>query len=1173
MSLITDFQPLQQPENSYPFALNAIKSTATNFRSVLASEPGNILITMLKPNYSVIGKIYYDNKNLIFSTNNIDSEIGIYNNDNYTVVFSDENKADKLNFRKEEFILGQHRILKGCEDVFYFSDGINPDRYLNLLEVPQNASDMNILKEIKQPIINQTILNSGGSIKAGSVSFALQYVDVNGNIFYTSKVTQALPIYADSISPSANGNFNINTTTTTLGGVPKTSKAVEINITNTDLKFPFAQIIVIYDNTLAYKVDTLIPVSDSITFTYRGENDLEIPIAEVLVGNANYISSLANEQIQGRFVRANVKELTKNYSGLQQLVMNVTVRPKVISVLKTEYINDPNNYTNLTFQSDEVYALGLVGTYDDGTETPPFHIPGRSAFPGELNEIEFKGSTFPWFVLNNKGTETQMGYYESDNIYPEIYDCNNEHIYNNEFGKIRHHKIPSRKAIPLENGDNVNLIGLELDNIPQVEGISSWRLVYSREQPTVIDSGFLLQSNINPSNNRFELYGDIVFQGALGYINRNISNFISPKSLIQDSIRGDYFNLITNITTIEEDADVIENEGDFESVEVFTHRIVNFNYLGQTIQDINLPYENMILLNPGEINRSIFGVGVSNESYSNTVVATDVDYSAAQTQIGVTNAYVVNKNLTRPYNNLFNIVYADAVKKDNVYVGDTFITTFDYFNIYQSNVRRGGFVGLGRNDYNIKAIYNTGYVESTVNMALLVQGEEANTHYDFSGANYALSKASQVVDNKITFKPIDLEYYAENINYRYSRLNKYVPLPQSYDYCNTCIFKNPHRVIFSPKGFQQELQDVYLINRINDYIDIPANTGPITGLKYKNDRLYVHTTQTSYVLTPNPQFITTNQNVAQLSEGDFLSIPAQQIMHTDYGYGGMQSKISNINTEFGYFWVDGVRGAIHHIHEGIKDITKTGNISFFKNNLNKDSVIHITYDPYFLRLLFTVHNKEGCRKKHTLSYSLSEDSFTSFHSYLPDFYFNNQTHYYSILNNEIYRHERNRRYSTYYGKKDNFVIEQVNPVFQTSNLISVLYYAEFFENEQEVKDHFNKLIVYNSNQSSGEHNLFLAGTYDNLNVNPRNKSIKETDKNYFIGNLWDNSISNDVYIPDCSSEEYSDKLFINTAQNNNFYNKPLFKEKYTISRLKYRPTNDRSVLYYLQIQNKQPSIR
>jgi hypothetical protein len=100
MSLIKDFTPLQQPDNSWPFALNVIQSTEENQLTSVSSEPGNRLIVSLRNNFEIIGEIYFDNKVIVFSTDNTTSEIGLLENDRYTRLYE-----GTLNFSKEHPIL------------------------------------------------------------------------------------------------------------------------------------------------------------------------------------------------------------------------------------------------------------------------------------------------------------------------------------------------------------------------------------------------------------------------------------------------------------------------------------------------------------------------------------------------------------------------------------------------------------------------------------------------------------------------------------------------------------------------------------------------------------------------------------------------------------------------------------------------------------------------------------------------------------------------------------------------------------------------------------------------------------------------------------------------------------------------------------------------------------
>jgi hypothetical protein len=353
---------------------------------------------------------------------------------------------------------------------------------------------------------------------------------------------------------------------------------------------------------------------------------------------------------------------------------------------------------------------------------------------------------------------------------------------------------------------------------------------------------------------------------------------------------------------------------------------------------------------------------------------------------------------------------------------------------------------------------------------------------------------------------------------------------------------------------------------VNDYIDLPANTGPIRGIKYKNGRLYVHTTETTYVLSPNPQYLSTNQLVAQLQTGDFLSIPPQEIIQTDYGYGGLQSKTGTINNEYGYYWIDGLRGSLNGITDTFKSISNNGMMNWFKNNTSTKSEVIMAFDPFYSRLLMTIKNDDACQPYHTLSYHLNSQTFTSFHEYNPEFYLNDSTRFYSTYNNKIKRHNIENNYF-------HPVIEQVNKNLQTQNLISLTHYTEFFENDNEVIDTFSDLIIYNSNQSSGKLNLYNAGPYDSLFYRPNERPVRIQDKNHNIANIWDNSISSEVTTKPCNESKYTNKKFINTQLEGEHYNKPLFKEKYTIARLSYNPVKDRRMTHYLLQQNKQQSIR
>jgi hypothetical protein len=1126
MSLITDTTPLQQPEASYPFGLNLINSTKENAVAAISSEPGLTEIHQLSSGKSIIGKIYFSNKILVFSTDNTTDNIGVIEDDIYTNVYS-----GNLNFNKEHKILGEHRILAGCEDVFYFEDGINPDRYFNLNDIPSDSSLFSVLQYAEEPTIDVTINNTGGRIPSSGTSFLIQYVDLQGNVFESSEPTIQLPVYNDTISPSAQGSTTI------------TNKSATINISNIDTRFPYIRLVAIHNeegNYKVYQIDTLYATSTELTIEYQGptDNDIELDNREVQVDKARYNTSLVSEQVQGRLLRANVQEITEDYSGHQLLVNDIIVLPEIVTIPKSEFSQDPNNQ-NYTFQSDEVYALGVRFTSDSKVPSPVYHIPGRESTPGELNDITFNGEQYQRFEVENTAEQINrsirgMGYYQTNTLYPNIEDCDNNKIYGNLAGTpVRHHKMPSRRTVPLEQGNNLNAINITLDNVTIPDGYSGYELMYvprTDSNSTVLDSGYL--NTLNTAGGKAQM------------------QFVSPKSFLGEDQKGSYFSIF-NTNQLQRNTRETSDINNINTLRVITSQLIN-----QVFVEGLLPYDVNAYIAQVSNDLNLFEVIVGNASSVNLMNAYEVDLSLISNPpslFGLTRTYSTNKRILSPYGNLQSLIYKPLIGTDLIYQGDTFLTKMTYLD----NVSAVGNSN-GDNALVIAEVYENMYVESVRNYALFTGDRlPPNTNSDA----YVASKVS-------LGQIISLEEYNNNQGYDYGSIKSYFPLPLTYDYCNRCRSKNPTRIIYSPQSFQEELSDSYLISNTNDYIDIPANTGPITGLKYKNNRLYVHTTQTTYVLSPNPQYLSTNQLVAQLQTGDFLSIPPQQIIQTDYGYGGLQSKTGTMNTEYGYYWVDGLRGSLNSITDSFNSVSNKGMMNWFKNHTSSDSEVIMAFDPFYHRLITTIKNSNTCQPYHTLSYHLNSQTFTSFHSYNPEFYLNSSTDFYSTYGHRINKHNRSGGYNQF-----PHIIEQVNKSLATQNLISLTHYTEFFEDDQEITDTFDELIVYNSNQSSGQLSLSLGGAYSNLFHTPGARPVSIRDKNHSVANIWDNSTSNIVTTTPCNESTYTDKKFVNILQEGEHYDKPIFKEKYTIARLTHEPTKDIRFTQYMLQQNKQQSIR
>jgi hypothetical protein len=250
----------------------------------LSFEPSNILRLTLPTDYTVWGTIFINDSTIIFSGNGINSEIGEFKNNVYTTIINDEAEACKLSF--SSIIKGKEfRIKSGCNRTIYWSDNVNPDRYLdldNLDSIRTNGQlDCNKLifnRETRIPQIELTVNNQGGILNSGSYAFVIEYLDDNQNIIYKSIPTRFIPIYNDSLNNNyddIHGNVNYPQFDPVQGGVPQTNKSIELLISNVDETASFVRISVIESTTSSGEVKTahtlgnLIPITENtINFIY-----------------------------------------------------------------------------------------------------------------------------------------------------------------------------------------------------------------------------------------------------------------------------------------------------------------------------------------------------------------------------------------------------------------------------------------------------------------------------------------------------------------------------------------------------------------------------------------------------------------------------------------------------------------------------------------------------------------------------------------------------------------------------------------------------------------------------------------------------------------------------------------------------------------------------------------
>jgi hypothetical protein len=414
--LQTDTSPLDQPKGSYTMAWNAVNETSDGNNNFISNEQSNELCGQITPGYRPIGDVYISDENtVIFSTDGTNSEIGILDFDcNYTVIVNNT----CLNFQITDQIDAVFRVRRGCERTIYFTDGVNSVRYFNL-DKPDEFKDQfgawdcklfELFLDFKNPCFSNFEILEQGSLRPGVYAFALQYLDKDLNPTKWTHITLPIPIYNYNIESRYEeiiGSAHIDVDS--LGGSGDTNKAIKLILSNLDTTYTFYRIAVIsYTSFVGIATKVVVSFENPITqteFTYSGndqgytEGDInEIRIQPAVIETAKHI-----EQLENRLILAELKGKQVDFCSFQQFASPIKAK-YVKSSAPANKIGTGNSKTPDTYwfergyMGDEVYAFGIVYVFEDGFESPAYHIPGIDSTYYDLNGCGTPCST---------GTQTQ----------------------------------------------------------------------------------------------------------------------------------------------------------------------------------------------------------------------------------------------------------------------------------------------------------------------------------------------------------------------------------------------------------------------------------------------------------------------------------------------------------------------------------------------------------------------------------------------------------------------------------------------------------------------------------------------------------------------------------------------------------------------------------------------
>lgn len=389
----------------------------------------------------------------------------------------------------------------------------------------------------------------------------------------------------------------------------------------------------------------------------------------------------------------------------------------------------------------------------------------------------------------------------------------------------------------------------------------------------------------------------------------------------------------------------------------------------------------------------------------------------------------------------------------------------------------------------------------------------------------------------------DNTYYYNNT---YSKQNRESTI------CSSCIITpkdlicdstNYNRLIYSDPSTSENKDDNWLTFKANNYYDFDLTKGKLISADgIEDDKVLVRLERSTQIFNAYDTIQASSTNI-QVGTGGMFSSRPKDIAVTDLGYAGTQHR-DILHTEFGHIWADAERGQVFKLGlggSGIEELSNKGMRSWFKENLpfhiknafpsididnNLNGIgLHYGYDRRFSRFLLTKldykvldpsiryidgyfykginkvelwNPKYFCNKSWTISYSFLTGTWTSFHSYTPNFYIEHINTFDSSIQKlevnsgqlskkqKIYTHNAsNKSYQVIYGKLEPFIVDVVTKPSLTNNTLQGVEYmleAWRYHNEYDYaiinNKTFNKAIIYNNNQTSGLLNLNVSNPND-----------------------------------------------------------------------------------------------
>ena len=477
--LYSDSPYLRQPPGTHRFALNAVNEATDGEQYVLSNELGCRAVAQIPEGYYIIGDRYMTNDDtavILTNPSNNKTQIGIVNRANKYVPIVDSGTLLTYINHQCDIIF---RIRRGLERVIYWVDNYNKARTFNFDRLYNyysqayilylkgggdpdtytgekwDAQSFDLIKSYNSiPFFTNVEVIETGSILPGSYNFAIQYVDSDLNPTEWITTSNTVNIFNDSITQPYYKIRGSRNTQNSIQSFEPANKSIRLTITNLDSSFPYYRVAIITGtNTDGQPTSAFVSDIQSTTdnlFTYAGNNSAltQTSLEDILIENEVLFAPSHIEQIENRLILANTKGAGINWCDYQKFASKISSDLVTREVILNSVNSEPNlknaksTFFYKGYMPGAVYAFVIIYVFKDGTLSPGFHIPGRSA-------------TY---------TSSRMKFYElGSTSYQDIHNCSTDNYWGRDNRgdalvghKVRHHRFPFRSEAGIQLVNRTN---------------------------------------------------------------------------------------------------------------------------------------------------------------------------------------------------------------------------------------------------------------------------------------------------------------------------------------------------------------------------------------------------------------------------------------------------------------------------------------------------------------------------------------------------------------------------------------------------------------------------------------------------------------------------------------------------------------------------------------------